>query len=322
MKQRPKYLKETPEDKQLRMVLMSLIGSIFLCIVCLVGTTWAWFQTTITSEENVINIGKLEVAVALIRGDQAQRESIDPSGQYTYLLEDVGTYSISLINSGSIPGFCTIRLTDALSNTEAFSTGTLNPTDEGLEDAATIELTVTPEDVYNKILPVTLEITPYWGEDPAYTIADIDEEVFVPTEETTVPTESTDTAEPEETESAQPSVPETTIQTEPAAAETTAPTEPSVPETTGATEPTVPETTAAAEPTVPETTGATEPSAPESTDTGATASETGSETQPAASEPTATEQQSRTADPTGNTEPDPNMETTASTESTAASETE
>lgn len=189
MRQKPKYLKETPEDKQFRMVLVTMIGSIFLCMACLIGTTWAFFQTTITSADNVIEIGKLEVAVALIRGDQADRESIDPSGQYTYKLDEVGTYSISLINSGSIPGFCTIKLTDDLGNVESFSTGTLNPAGEDLEDTATIELTVTPEDILNEILPVTLEITPHWGEDPAYTIATEDAEVFVPTEETTEETE-------------------------------------------------------------------------------------------------------------------------------------
>lgn len=188
MKRKPKYLKESPADRQLRMVLICLIGSIFLCVSCLVGTTWALFQTTITIEDNVLTIGKLEVAVALMRGDQAEREVIEPSGEYTYKLNDVGTYSISLINSGSVPGFCTVKLTDNLGNEEAFSTGTLNPAGEGMEDAATIELTVTPEDIYNGILPVTLEITPYWGEDPAYTIADIHEDVFIPTGETTEPT--------------------------------------------------------------------------------------------------------------------------------------
>ena len=234
MKHNPKYLKESPEDKQMRMVLISMISSILLCITCLVGTTWAWFHTSITSAGDSINIGEMTVAVALIRGDQADREELDPSSQYSYQLKDVGTYSISLINSGSIPGFCTIVLTDNQGNVESFSTGTLNPADEGLEDAATIELTVTPEDNINGILPVTLEIHPHWGEDPAYTIADIDEDIFIPTEETTEPTEAA---------------------TEPAA-ETTAATEETTEETTAATE----ETTAATE----ETTEATEATESES----------------------------------------------------------
>ena len=292
MKRKPKYLHETPEDKQLRTVLISMVGSIFLCMACLIGTTWAWFQTSITSPGSVINVGNLEVAVALIRGDQADRDQITPSGQYTYKLTEVGTYSISLINSGSISGFCTVTLTDALGNEESFSTGTLNPTGEGLEDAATIELTVTPEDNINGILPVILKITPYWGEDPAYTIAEIDEEIFVPTEESTgptypaddsegqgdltgsvTPTEDNGDAEPENSGNDQPAVPETTVQTEPAVPETTIQTEPSEPEGTteaadpAETEPTVPSTTAAA--TAPEDQSRTlDPSQPEdSTDT-------------------------------------------------------
>ena len=232
MRHNPKYLKESPEDKQMRMVLISMISSIMVCITCLVGTTWAWFHTSITSAGDSINIGELSVAVAMIRGDQSDREELSPSSQYTYRLEDVGTYSISLINSGSIPGFCTIVLTDNQGNVESFSTGTLNPAGEGLEDAATIELTVTPEDNINGILPVTLEIQPHWGEDPAYTIADIDQDVFVPTVETTEATEATteptiDTTEATEeaTEATEETTSETTESTTEATEETTAVTE-------------------------------------------------------------------------------------------------
>lgn len=246
MKYKPRYLKESPEDKQIRMVLISMIASICLCMTCLVGTTWAWFAASIVTEGNAINIGELEVAVALIRGDQADRESITPSDQYTYELDEVGTYSITLINSGSISGFCTVVLTDNHGNVESFSTGTLYPAGEDLEDSATIELTVTPEDNINGILPVTLEIQPHWGEDPAYTIADIDEDVFVPTEETTEPTEvSTEPIDsgagaiPEETETV---VVETTGETTPEATEeTTGETTPEV--TEEATEESTPETT-------------------------------------------------------------------------------
>lgn len=235
MRRKAKYLKESPEDKQLRMVLISIIGSIFLCMTCLVGTTWAYFQTTLTIEDNVLTIGKLEVAVALVRGDQAQREMIEPSGQYTYELDEIGTYSITLINSGSFSGFCTVKLTDNQGNVESFSTGTLNAKDSGLEDSATIELTVTPEDILNDTIPVTMEITPHWGEDPAYTIAAEDVDVFVPTEETveetTEATESeivpvppiTPDTEPDETTGS--TVPENTVEATEEATEPEASTE-------------------------------------------------------------------------------------------------
>ena len=242
MKHNPKYLKESPEDKQIRMVLISMISSILLCVACLVGTTWAWFQTSFTSAGNSISIGELTVAVALIRGDQANREELDPSSQYGYQLKDVGTYSVTLINTGSIPGFCTIVLTDNLGNVESFSTGTLNPAGEGLEDAATIELTVTPEDNINGILPVTLEIHPHWGEDPAYTIADVHEDVFVPTVETTEATESATeptietTEATEATEEATEATEETTSETTEAATEATEETTEATEEATEGTE--------------------------------------------------------------------------------------
>lgn len=270
-KPKPKYLVETKADKQLRQVLISLIASIVLCMGCLVGSTWAWFQTTITSEGNTITIGQMRVSVALDKGEKASRTTVLPSDKYTYELDEVGSYDILLMNAGEIPGYCTIKLTDNQGNTEEFTSGTLYPTEDGLEDAATITITISAEDVYNDVLPVKLEIEPHWGEDPNSAIMDIDEELFVPTEETTEaaeeePLEDEDPenltpVEPEEpdqpTEPTQGSEPEAP----PADTEDTgtpdgsAPTEPAEPPVT-----TVPtEGTTATDPTETEPEGSSEP---------------------------------------------------------------
>lgn len=278
-----KYLAETQADKQLRRVLLSLIGSIVLCMTCLIGSTWAWFQTTITSEGNVITIGQLQVSVELSKGELASRSAVMPSDKYTYELEEVGTYKIILMNTGDIPGYCTITLTDNNGNKEEFTSGTLYPTEDDREDTATIYLNVTAEDIYSEVVPVTVVVTPHWGDDPNYAVASLSEDgLFLPTEPETTdetlneedpdyldPTDSTDpvqTTDPtDSTEVTEP--PATTEGTEPPATtepETTEPdvtTEPTEPETTEpegtTTEPTVPATTE------PETT--TEPTAAETT---------------------------------------------------------
>lgn len=259
MKHDPKFLKETPEDKQFRQVLISLIGSIFLCIFCLVGTTWAWFETTITSTNNVITIGEMSVSVSLSKGGQSSQSDLTPSNQYTYRLEDVGTYTIVLTNNGNIAGYCSLRLTDATGATEEFTSGTLNPLENGAADTATISIEITAADNYNGILPVELRIEPHWGNDPVSAIQNVNENLFLPPTEATEPDPTEETTDSEDPEAA--SIPtdpsEATDPTDPSNA--TDPTDPPI-----STQPTEPEeTTPSTEATEPEETQAsTEPSQP------------------------------------------------------------
>ena len=39
-------------------VLISTVCSIVLCLSCLVSTTWAWYQATVISQNNVLTIGQ------------------------------------------------------------------------------------------------------------------------------------------------------------------------------------------------------------------------------------------------------------------------
>lgn len=266
MKHAPKYLKETPEDKHFRHILISMIGSIFLCVFCLVGSTWAWFETTITSTDNVITIGEMTVAVSLSKGGTDSEHNLTPSSQYTYKLEDIGTYKITLSNNGNISGYCTLRLTDATGATEEFTTGTLQPLVDGTGHVSTITIEITAMDNYNGILPVELYIKPHWGDDPVSETQDLDEELFLPPTDPTDPTEETSETEPTDPAASTPTDPAASTPTDPTDA--TEPTQPSEPaETTPATDPTEPdETTAATDPTEPdETTAATDPTEPEET---------------------------------------------------------
>lgn len=245
-----------------------MIGSIFLCVFCLVGSTWAWFETTITSTDNVITIGEMTVAVSLSKGGTDSEHNLTPSSQYTYKLEDIGTYKITLSNNGNISGYCTLRLTDATGATEEFTTGTLQPLVDGTGHVSTITIEITAMDNYNGILPVELYIKPHWGDDPVSETQDLDEELFLPPTEPTDPTEEASETEPTDPAASTPTDP----------TDATEPTQPSEPaETTPATDPTEPaETTAATDPTEPEETkAATEP-----TQSGASAVSDVSPTQP------------------------------------------
>lgn len=244
---------ERVTEKHLIRVLVCSCVSILLCMNCLIGTTWAWYQTSIVSQGNEIRIGSFTASVTMQKGGRTSGAPLSPdSDEYTYSLSEVGTYTITITNNGQVEGYCTIVLEDAQGNRESFTSGTLYPAeDEDANDSASISITIDAQDKVSGILPVTLKIYPSWGKDPKQEAVDIDEEVFAPettesTEETTAPTEETVSETTEETvpETTEETVPETTEETVP---ETTAET---VPETT---EETVPETTAE---TVPETTEA------------------------------------------------------------------
>ena len=110
------FMAQTQADKQLRRALISMIASIVLCLGCLIGTTWAWFETSITNEGNVITIAEMQVSVTMHKGEASEYKNLVATDQYTYELDEVGTYSIVLINTGDIPGYCTIRLKHCFHN--------------------------------------------------------------------------------------------------------------------------------------------------------------------------------------------------------------
>lgn len=225
MKKKHKYLHETPEDKQLRQMLISMIGSVFLCIFCLVGTTWAYFETSFTSAESVLSVAEMKVLVSTTKGGTSTESNLMPTDRHTYMLEEIGTYTIELTNTGNIEGYCVITLADATGAMESFTSGTLYPAGYNTTDTATITIEITAEDNFNGILPVELKIKSYWGNDPYASVQNIDQELFTSEEETIVtePTEgqtdpieeSTAPSEPEETTQAttQPSEPVETTPT-------------------------------------------------------------------------------------------------------------
>ena len=48
-------------EKMFGKVLLSSVCSIFLCMACLIGTTWAWFTVSIENTENEIWIGEPKI---------------------------------------------------------------------------------------------------------------------------------------------------------------------------------------------------------------------------------------------------------------------
>ena len=77
-------------EKSFSRVLISSVCSILLCMMCLAGTTWAWFAASVENTDNVIEIAYVSVDTTLKMGD-VELAPVDGTyytgaGQYTLTL--------------------------------------------------------------------------------------------------------------------------------------------------------------------------------------------------------------------------------------------
>lgn len=59
----PKHTKPT-DDNILRLLMPSIVGSL-LCMVCLAGTTWAWFSASVHIQPQTITAANYEIAAVV-----------------------------------------------------------------------------------------------------------------------------------------------------------------------------------------------------------------------------------------------------------------
>lgn len=115
----PKHTK-TSDDNILRLLLPSIAGSL-LCMVCLAGTTWAWFSASIQTAPQTITAANFAVTVS-IENDKGQsveaqngQYNLTAGVEYTVTLTAGGTLqaevtaSSKAVRSRSIPPRCCRR---------------------------------------------------------------------------------------------------------------------------------------------------------------------------------------------------------------------
>ena len=98
----PKHSKSTDENI-MRLLLPSFVG-IILCMVCLAGSTWAWFSASVQTSPQTITAGNYDIKVD-ISPDPAPAEG----GGYS--LDPYQSYTVTLTASGTAPsgGYCKIE---------------------------------------------------------------------------------------------------------------------------------------------------------------------------------------------------------------------
>ena len=105
----PKHQKPTDENI-LRLLTPSVIGAV-LCMVCLAGTTWAWFSASMQTELSAITAAEYAVAVTVTDENQA---AVTESQDGGYALSANTAYSFTLKAAGSAKtcgGYCVLANT-------------------------------------------------------------------------------------------------------------------------------------------------------------------------------------------------------------------
>ena len=94
------------DDNILRLLLPSLIG-IAICMVCLAGSTWAWYSASISTLPQTITAANYDLDISVTGADETPVEPADgvyalAEGVYTVLLEKAG-------DTGASTGYCVVK---------------------------------------------------------------------------------------------------------------------------------------------------------------------------------------------------------------------
>lgn len=98
----PKHSKPTDENI-LRLLMPSVIG-IALCMVCLAGSTWAWFSASVQTAPQTIEAANFDISAAVTDASDQPVSSGQP-------LEAGKTYKVTLTAAGNAPsgGYCEVK---------------------------------------------------------------------------------------------------------------------------------------------------------------------------------------------------------------------
>ena len=139
----PAKIEKVTDDALSRSIISSVIG-ILLCMVCLVGTTWAWYSLSVESGNNEMTGANFDFRVAITEPFEAT------DGVYTFA---GGLHTVTLTKvegCTATKGFCKVIATKVGGEAETTIYYTVDFTDTG-----SIEFSVTGSG--------TLELIPMWG---------------------------------------------------------------------------------------------------------------------------------------------------------------
>lgn len=152
---------ERMTERQFLRILTSSVCGIILCLVGLVGTSWAWYSMDIVSTDNVIQVGLFDVTVTVTK--ESDDAELEPEGE-GYVLSP-GAYEVTVIcrSDNTAPGYCAVRawetpmpdVSDIWAWDHEAKTAALYPVDpEGDPTVLTFWLVTEEKELWLEILPL------------------------------------------------------------------------------------------------------------------------------------------------------------------------
>lgn len=152
---------DTLTDKAFSQSLTISIFSILLCIVLLCSLTFAWFNQDVSSPSNTLEAGQFVVDIVVTDGTNTELVGTEKDGVWTYALDVVGTYKVTVTASdqATAKGYCEVTLNGG----EILST--VHLIGENYKGTVTGESTrsITFTVKHEGTTPGSLVIAPHWG---------------------------------------------------------------------------------------------------------------------------------------------------------------
>lgn len=138
-----KHMENTKRIDGLCHILAPSVIGIFICAVCLCGTSWAWFTASQTSSVTGIHTATYTIRVTAVK-DELTTEVTNNNGTYAMELESGKTYKVTITATGTAnTGYCTV----AFGGQDYYTPQIRKDTDFTFEVNAyqSGELTITPQ---------------------------------------------------------------------------------------------------------------------------------------------------------------------------------
>ncbi len=134
-------VKEERCDGSAHILAPSVVGAC-LCVVCLIGTSWAWFTASSDAAFSGISAAEYTVSMQVMQGDLPVVPEKGTNGEWIVPLTAGQEYRVTLTPDGTAgKGFCSIFFEDKYYYTEQLTTGSLSFSVYASKDS---DLIVTP----------------------------------------------------------------------------------------------------------------------------------------------------------------------------------
>ena len=104
-----KYKKDA-DSAFLRLFASSIMG-ILLCIVCMGGLTWAWFNQSVTGNTESIHSASYSISISVAQNPTEENIAVSPGADGKYSLEAGKKYTVILEAEGNATtGYCKVTV--------------------------------------------------------------------------------------------------------------------------------------------------------------------------------------------------------------------